>query len=366
MIPIAKPFIGDEEIKAVTDVLRSGIIAQGPKVRQLEETFAQFCKTKYGIAVNNGTSALHVALHSIGVKQGDEVITTPFTFISTATSILMQNANPIFVDIDENTFNINWGKIEEKITEKTKAIITVDLFGHLCDYDEIMKIAKNNGLIVIEDAAQAIDAEYKNNKSGSFGDISTFSFYATKNITCGEGGMVTTNNKDFAESAKLFRQHGRSKMTSYEYTNLGYNYRMTDISASMLLEQLKKIDIITKKRIENAKYLSKGLTKITGITIPIIKKDHKHAFHQFTLKVGEDFKLERQELMEKLKEKGIGCGIYYPKPLHLLEHFKKFGYKKGDFPVAEKMSQQVISLPVHPSVTKEQLDHIINIFRELE
>jgi len=365
MIPIAKPYIGDEEIKAVSDVLKSGIIAQGPKVRELEEKFARFCGTKYAIAVNSGTAALHTALHVIGINQGHEVITTPFTFISTATTILMQGAKPIFIDIDEDTFNINPEKIKDKISEKTKAILTVDLYGHLCDYDKISKIAKENNLLVMEDSCQALDAEFNGKKAGSFGDIGNFSFYATKNITCGEGGILTTNHKEYAENAKLFRQHGRSKMSGYEYITLGYNYRMTDICAAILLEQLKKIDTITKKRTENAEYLSNGLKKIKGIKTPIVEKGNKHVFHQYTIKVENDFKLSRDELMEYLSKKEISSAVYYPKPLHLLEHFKKLGYKEGDFPIAEKLSKQVLSLPVHPHLTKEQLDIIIKAFEEV-
>jgi len=366
MIPIAKPFLDDNEIKAVSEVLKSGIIAQGPKVRELEEKFARLCGTKYAVAVNSGTAALHTSLYVAGIKQGDEVITTPFTFIATANTILMQQAKPVFVDVDEGTFNIDANKIKEKISEKTKAIVTVDLYGLLCDYNNIGKVAKNNNMAVVEDACQAVNAESNGKKAGSFGNISAFSFYGTKNITSGEGGMITTNNEEYAENAKLFRQHGRSKMTSYEYLRLGYNYRTTDISAAILLEQLKKIEVITKKRIENAEYLTKGLAGIKGIKVPNVKKDGSHVFHQYTIRVLEDFKLNRDELNEYLSKKGIGTGIYYPKPLHLLPHLKKFGYKEGDFPIAEKLSNEVISLPVHPHLTKEQLDFIINAFGELE
>ena len=365
MIPIAKPYIGEEEIKAVTEVLKSGIIAQGPKVHELEDKFAKFCGTEYAVSVNSGTAALHTALHVAGIKQDDEVITTPFTFIATANTILMQRAKPVFVDIEKETFNIDPEKIKEKISDRTKAITTVDLYGQLCDYDRISEIAKKDDIAIVEDACQAVNAGYKGKKAGSFGNAAAFSFYATKNITCGEGGIITTNSKEYAENAKLFRQHGRSKMTAYEYTNLGYNYRMTDICAAMLLEQIKKVEFITQKRIENAGYLSKGLSKIKGIKIPSIKKGYRHVFHQYTIRVEEDFKFGRDELVEYLNNKGIGSAVYYPKPLHLCEHFKKFGYKEGDFPVAEKVSGQVLSLPVHPNVNKEQLDYIINVFKEI-
>ncbi|MEK6984701.1 MAG: DegT/DnrJ/EryC1/StrS family aminotransferase [Nanoarchaeota archaeon] len=366
MIPIAKPFISDEEIKAAADVLNSGFIAQGAKVGIFEELFARLCGTKHAIALNSGTAALHTALKAAGIKQGDEVITTPFTFIATANTILMQGAKPVFADIDEETFNICPSNIEQKITKKTKAIISVDLFGHLCDYDSINEIANKHELVVIEDSCQAVNAEYKGKKAGSFGDAAAFSFYATKNITCGEGGALTTDNKDYAEASRLFRQHGRSGMQEYEYIGLGFNYRMTDICAAILIEQLKKLDLITEKRIENAEYLSKGLSKVKGIRNPIVKKGFKHVFHQYTIKVEDNFKLNRNELINYLKEKGIGSAVYYPQPLHLCSHIRSLGYKKGDFPISERLSQKVVSLPVHPSLTKEQLNHVIGAFGELE
>jgi len=366
MTPIAKPFLGDEEIRAVSDVLKSGFIAQGPKIEKFEELFAKLCGTKYAVAVNSGTAALHTALKAAGIGSGDEVITTPFTFIATANTILMQGAKPVFADIDGETFNIDPKKIKQNITKRTKAIVTVDLFGHLCDYDEIKEIAERNKLIVIEDACQAINAEYNRKKAGAFGDIAAFSFYATKNITCGEGGAITTGNTEFADESKLLRQHGRSTMQEYDYVGLGYNYRMTDISAAILLEQLKKLDFITKKRIENAAYLSNELGKIKGIKVPVVKKGHKHVFHQYTIKIKDSFRLKRDELIKNLDKKGIGCGIYYSKPLHLCRHIKRLGYKNGDFPVAEESSEQVVSLPVHPHLTKEDLNNIINAFKELE
>ena len=364
MIPIAKPFIGEEEIQAVTKVIRSGMIAQGPKVRELEEKFAKLCGTKHAIATNSGTAALHTSLHVAGIRQGDEVITTPFTFIATANTIMMQQAKPVFADIDEETLNINPEEIKKQITEKTKAIETVDLYGRLCDYDKINKIAKYNDLIVVEDACQAVNAALNGKKAGNLGNIAAFSFYGTKNITCGEGGMITTNDDAYAENAKLFRQHGRSKMTSYEYTDLGYNYRTTDINAAMLLEQLKKLDEITRKRIKNASYLNDVLKNIDGIRIPNFKNDQSHVFHQYTIVVEDNFRQTRDELAESLNKKGISSAVYYPKPLHLLEHFKKLGYKEGQFPIAEKLSKQVLSLPIHPHLTQEQLSTIASAIKE--
>lgn len=364
MIPIAKPFIGNEEKKAVLEVLDSGLIAQGPKVAEAEEKLAYTCSTRHAVLLNSGTAGLHTSLHVAGIGKDDEVITTPFTFIATANTIMMQSAKPVFADIELDTFNIDPKSIEEKITKKTKAIITVDLYGHLCDYVEIKKIADEHGFIVIEDACQAIGAEYNKKVAGSFGHMGIFSFYATKNITCGEGGAIVTDNKEYAEKAKLFRQHGMSALGAYDYNDAGYNYRTTDINAAILLEQLKKLDKITKKRIENAKFLGDNLENISGIQIPVVKKGHKHVFHQYTIKVNK-FKLSRDKLVEYLKKKGIGCSIYYPRPLHLCESFTKLGYKKGDFPVAEEASETVLSLPVHPSLKQKELKFIVDSIKNI-
>ena len=364
MIPIARPFISEEEKRAVIEVLDTGMLAQGPKVNEFENKLANFCKLKFACALNSGTAGLHTALHVIGVKKGDEVITTPFTFIATANSILMQGAKPVFVDINPDTFNIDSGCIEDSITKNTKAIMTVDLYGNLCCYREINRIAKDNRLFVIEDACQAIGAEFKHKKAGSFGDIGVFSFYATKNITCGEGGAIVTNNGNYAKKTKLFRQHGMSALGIYDYNDIGYNYRMSDINAAILIEQLKKIDMLTKKRIENARYLSEELSGISGIHAPHVEKGFKHVFHQYTIKV-KGFKLSRDKLFNYLRKKGIGCNIYYPKPLHLCKKFRKIGYKKRDFPIAEKISKEVLSLPVHPLLNKDELNFVVKTIKEI-
>ena len=365
MIQITRPFIGKEEKKALIEVIDSGIIAQGPKVKKAEEKLAEYCGTKHAVLLNSGTAGLHTALHVLGIDKDDEVITTPFTFIATANTILMQGAKPVFADVDPNTFNIDPKLIKEKITKKTKAIITVDLYGHLCDYNQINKIAKDNKLFVVEDSCQAIGAEFNGKKAGTFGDIGVFSFYATKNITCGEGGAVVTNNMYYADKSKLFRQHGMSALGTYDYNDVGYNYRMTDMNAAMLIEQLKKIELITKKRIENAEYLNKELGKIKGIKTPIIKKGNKHAFNQYTVRVDDNFKLSREELIGHLSKNEISSNVYYPKPLHLCGNFRKLGYKEGDFPVAEKLSKQALSLPVHPNLTKDDIIKITNAIKEV-
>src|SRR3990167_6008515 len=245
MITISDPVIDNNEIKAVTKVFCSRQITQGKIVYNLEDIFAKFCGTKYAVATNSGTSALHTALYAIGIRPGDEVITTPFTFVATANAILMVGATPVLIDIDPKTYNLDPQKIEKAVTKKTRAIIAVNLYGQPADFDEINKIAKKHKLIVVEDAAQSVNTTYKTKRSGSFGDISCFSFYATKNITCGEGGMITTNNKSYFQKAKQFINHGQKTNGIYEYVDIGLNLRMTDIEAAILLEQLKKVDWIT-------------------------------------------------------------------------------------------------------------------------
>ncbi|MBN2459168.1 DegT/DnrJ/EryC1/StrS family aminotransferase [Candidatus Woesearchaeota archaeon] len=360
-VSIAKPFIGEEEKKAVLEVLDSRMLAQGEKVKKLEQEFAKLCGAKNAVAVSNGTAALHACLHAVGVKAGDEVITTPFSFVATANAILMMGAKPVFVDVDEKSFNIDASKIEEKVTPRTRAIIPVDLYGLPHDYDKLKKIADKHGLYIVEDACQAVNASLDGVKAGCLGDIAAFSLYATKNIVSGEGGMVTTDNPKFAEKVKRFRHHGQDEKDRYIYHELGYNYRMTDLQAAIALCQLAKVEDFTAQRIRNAKKLSAGLKGLKGVVLPVVSNNACHVFHQYTIKVGG--KMKRDELAKKLDDNEIGTGIFYPKPLHLHPHLAKFGYKAGDFPVAEKLCSQVLSLPVHPLVSSDDIDRIIEVVR---
>ena len=362
MIPIAKPLIGEEEKNAVMEVLNSGVIVQGPKVKELEENFAKLCSTKFAVAVNSGTAAIHTALYAAGIKEGDEIITTPFTFVASANPIVMVGAKVIFADIKEDTFNIDPEDILKKITPKTKAIIVVNLYGQPADYSKIKSIAKEHDLVIIEDACQSVGAKINNQMSGSLGNVATFSLYATKNIVCGEGGILTTNDENIYALAKRFRHHGQDKKSRYEYLDLGYNYRLTDIHAAIAIEQLKKLNGFTEKRIRNAHLLIDGLYNVNGLIVPVIKNNTKHVFHQFTIKVNAQ---KRESIISHLKSKGIGCGIYYPLPLHLHPHFLKLGYQKGDFPIAERICNEVISLPVHPGLSVEEINYIIKTLREV-
>jgi len=359
MIPIAKPLIGDREKYLVNEVIDSGMLAQGPKVKLLEEKMITLCGTKFAVAVSSGTAAIHAALNAAGIGPGDEVITTPFTFVATASPILMVGAKPVFADIKEDTFNIDPKSVENKITDKTKAIIPVDLFGQAYNYKRLKEIADKYNLKIIEDACQAINGSLDGNKTGTLGDISAFSFYATKNMISGEGGIVLTDNEEYAELVKRFRHHGQSEKTKYEYHSLGYNYRMTDLHAAIGIAQIEKIEEFTNKRIENAKLLTEGLKDINGITIPYVKQNTKHVFHQYTIKT--EF---RDKIIEAFKKNEIGFGIFYPKPLHMFPLFSKLGYKEGDLPVAEKVSKEVLSLPVHPSVSKHDIQKIISVIKE--
>lgn len=360
MINVSKPIIEKEEIDAVMEVMKSGMLAQGPRVKELENEFAKFCEADFAVAFNSGTAAIHSGLYALGVKAGDEVITTPFTFVATANPILMLGAKVVFCDIREDDFNIDPDKAEEKITQNTKAILPVDLFGQVYDYNKLEKISAGHNLKILEDACQAVGAEQSGKKAGKFGNIGAFSLYATKNIMSGEGGVVVTDDEDLAEKCRRFRHHGQSEQTKYEYWDIGFNYRMMDLQAAIGLAQLKKVEIFNAKRIENAKKLSHELADIKGLVLPQVLEGNKHVFHQYTIRVTENFKSTRAEFTAYLKEQGIGSGIYYPKPLHLHPHFLKMGFKEGDFPVAERLSTEVLSLPVHPSLTEDELNLIIN------
>jgi len=355
MIPIAKPIIGEDEISAVTAVLRSGIIAQGRKVEDFEGAFAEFVGTKYAVAVNSGTAALHIALLVHGIGEGDEVITSPFTFIATANSILFTGARPVFADIEDDSFNIAPDSIAEKITPRTKAVMPVHLYGQPCDMKGMMRIAQERGLIVIEDACQAHGSEYEGKKVGSFG-TGCFSFYPTKNMTTGEGGMITTNDEAIAQKARMIKSHGQRERYLHEI--LGYNYRMTDIAAAIGLCQLGKLEEFNSKRMENARFLTKELSGIKGLVPLKVKTNVRHVFHQYTVRITRDFGISRDELRQKLMNEGVATEVYYPLPIHKQPLYQNLGY--NDYlPNSEKAAREVLSLPVHPSLTKEDLENIV-------
>ncbi len=352
MINVASPQIGDEEFEAVKAVMQSGMLAQGKKVAELEEKFAEYCGAKHGIAVGNGTQALHIALLSMGIGKGDEVITTPFSFVASATSILFTGAKPVFADVDPKTFNISPDSIAEKINPRTKAVMPVHIFGLPADMDRINKLATQHGLKVLEDSCQAHGAAIDGKRVGSMGDCAGFSFYPTKNMTTGEGGMITTNDDGIDNLARKFRNHGMADRYVYEF--LGYNFRMTDIAASIGIVQLSKLEEMTKARIANAAYLTKGLSA-KGIETPYVPDSYRHVFHQYTIRIQE-----RERVARSLKDKGVGSGIYYPKPLHKFDLLADYGGKGLEN--SERAAEEVLSLPVHPGLSREDLDKIIDSF----
>jgi len=356
MIPISKPYIGEAEKRAVLEVWESGMLAQGPRVANLEEEFARVCGVKHAIATSSGTTALHLALLANDIGPGDEVITTPFTFIASANSILFTGANPVFVDIDEETFNIDPREVEKAITPKTKAIMPVHLYGYVCDMDALQDIADRHGLQIIEDACQAVGATFKGQTAGSFG-AGVFSLYATKNIMSAEGGMVTANNDAIAEKCRMIRNHGMKRR--YYHDMLGYNFRMTDLHAAIGLAQVNRLADFSAKRRANAAYLN---AHIESVITPKVKDGYEHVWHQYTIRV--DGKRDRDAAMKQLNDAGIGTGVFYPIPAHEQNYMREI---VGDIalPVAEGLAREVISLPVHPQLSQADLEKIVDEVNKL-
>jgi perosamine synthetase len=354
MISISKPIIGDEEKQAVLEVLESGMLAQGKYTALLETKFAAASGTEHAIATSSGTTALQVALMAHGLGEGDTVITTPFTFIATVNSILSVGAKPVFVDIDAATFNIDPNLIEAAITPSTKAIVVVHLYGQICEMDSILAIAEKHNLAVIEDAAQAVGAEYKGKRAGSFG-TGCFSLYATKNVMSGEGGMITTNDPDYDHLCRMIRNHGMQKR--YHHEMIGYNFRISDLHSAIGSVQMDRLDDITKKRQANAEYLNEH---IESVIKPTVSAGNKHVWHQYTIRV-PDANLDgstRDAAVKQLTDQGVGTGIFYPIPAHKHAYLRDYGIDEISLPVAEKAAAEVISLPIHPQLTRQDLEKI--------
>lgn len=360
MISIAKPIITDEEKKAVMEVLSTGQLASGKYVEIFEDMFKSYLGCKYAVCTNSGTAALHAALVGANIGEGDLVITTPFSFIATSNAILYVGAKPLFVDIEENTFNIDPDKIENLIKntkEKIKAMVIVHLFGNPCNMDAITKICSKYNIILIEDCAQAHGAEFNHKRVGTFGMASAFSFYPTKNITCGEGGMVVTNDEKVYNSVKEFINHGQTQR--YKHDTLGYNYRMTNIGAAIGIEQLKKLDMFNDIRVSNANKYLKDLS--TGkFILPTASSNAKHVFHQFTIRCKDN----RDKIIDLLEKSGIGYGVYYPITIPRQPLYKSLKLS-GDYPISEKVSGEVLSIPVHPALSEGDINNVIRALNSL-
>jgi dTDP-4-amino-4,6-dideoxygalactose transaminase len=361
MINISKPQLGKEEEQAVINVLRSGKLIQGEQVEAFEKEFAAFSGAKEGVAVENGTSALIVALTAAGVGPGDEVITTPFTFIATANAISFVGAKPVFVDVNAQTFNLDPSRVEEAVTPKTKALLPVHIYGLMADMEKLSTIAKKHSLVIIEDSAQAHGGAIDGKKAGSWGDAATFSFYPSKNMTTGEGGMITTSDEQIAHKARVFRNQGGSKQ--YEHEMIGFNFRMTEIEAAMGREQLKKLPGFTEKRIANAKFFNEQLAAVKGVTTPVVPSGYTHVYHQYTIKVEKPYPLTRDQLLEKLQNAEIGARVYYPKLLSEEKVYQNAARK--DLSTAAAVHDVVLSLPVHAALTQSDLEKIVEVIKNV-
>jgi len=351
-IPVAKPDIGKDEIEAVIETMRSGWVTQGKKVEEFEESFAKYCGVKYGVAVSSGTAALHIALDSLGIKKGDEVITTPLSCVATTNPIVYLNAKPIFVDVEPETLNMDTALIEERITPKTKAILPVHLFGHPVDLDPLMELAQKHGLCVVEDAAHAHGAKYKGKRVGSFGQVSCFSFYADKNITSVEGGMALTNDAELAEKMRMLRSFGMHKHKKFYHPLLGYNYKMSDIHAAIGLVQMQKLDKFIQRRRENVKYLNKQLAHLN------LKLPHEQSY-AFSVYYAYHILTERgkNKIVEFLEKSGIETR---PLVAFIPEQppYRRYAHSLNDCAIAKKAHQQGFYISNFPNLTKAELNYI--------
>jgi dTDP-4-amino-4,6-dideoxygalactose transaminase len=348
VIPIARPQMGEDEKSRVWEAMASGSLAQGPRVLEFEERFAAFIGSGHAVATSSGTTALHLALLGYGIGPGDEVITVPFTFIASANSILYTGARPAFVDIGEHDFTMDAAQVEAAITPRTRAIMPVSLYGQPADMPAITEIAERHGLAVVEDACQAHGAAIGDRKSGTWG-AGTFSFYPTKNMTTGEGGMLTTHDAELADRVRLLREHGMK--VRYHHDVVGYNFRMTDIAAAIGLAQLPKLAAFNDRRRAIA---ARYDVELRGVAIPVVPPDVTHVYHQYTIRVNR-----RDEFAERLKERGVGSAIYYPIPVHRQKPFVALGYGGESYPVTDRLTEEVLSIPVHPSLSDDEVAQVI-------
>jgi perosamine synthetase len=374
-IPYGRQWIDEKDIQAVVDTLRSDWLTTGPKVSEFEQAVADFVGAKEAVAVNSGTAALHATMYAVGVGPGDEVILPPMTFVATANCIVFQGGTPVFTDVNPDNLLIDPVQIEEKITSKTKAIIAVDYAGHPCDYDALRHIADKNGIFLIADACHALGASYKGKMIGFLADMTAFSFHPVKHITTGEGGMVVTDDAEFAEKMQRFRNHGitrdvhqrRSQGTwSYEMVDLGYNYRITDSQCALGKSQLDKLAGWIKRRREIARQYDEALAKIPTIAPLHVKSDVYHAYHLYVCLINLTLlNTDRDAILKKLNAKGIGVNVHYI-PVHLHPFYQNnFATKPGLCPVAEKAYEGLISLPIFPRMTDQEINAVISSVEEV-
>jgi perosamine synthetase len=366
-IPLARPDITEREIEAVVNVLRSPYLSLGPKLEEFEQRLAEYVGVKYAVVVNSGTSALHLIIKALKIGDNDEVITTPFSFVASANCILFERATPVFVDIDPLTLNIDPHLIDAQITDRTKAILAVDVFGHPADWDRLRKIAEEYDLRLIEDAAEALGAEYKGEKAGSLADGAIFGFYPNKQITTGEGGAILTDDEEMVELCRSLRNQGRSSKDGWlEHSRLGYNYRLSDINCALGIVQLERVDELLGKRARVAQFYNERLQEVEGIEIPYTSPDVRRGWFVYVIKLNDVFTKEaRNKIINELREKGIECSNYFA-PLHLQQFYRdKFGYTEGNFPVTERIAERTIALPFYGNITEKAIDYVCDNLRRL-
>ena len=375
-LPFHRPDIGDAEIQAAVDTLRSGWLTTGAKVKKFEADFAGYLGCSHAVAVNSGTAALHLALEAVGIKEGDEVIVPTMTFAATAEVVFYLKACPVLVDCRPDTLNIDADAIEQKITSKTKAIIPVDIAGHPCEYGKILEVARSYNLKVIEDAAHALPATYRNQKVGGISDITCFSFYATKTITTGEGGMATTENAEWANRMRIMSLHGISldawdRYTDkgswyYEIISPGYKYNLTDIAAALGVEQLKRCDEFYRARQRIAGHYREGFADLAEIQVPTCQPDVQHSWHLYIIQLNLDrLKINRRDFIKALKSQSIGTSVHFI-PLHLHPFYRdSLGYKPEDCPQASAVFERIVSLPIYPKMTDDDVRRVIGAVKKL-
>ena len=361
-IPIARVELTDDEIEAAVEVLRSGQLIQGPQTRALEAAFAETVGARHAVAVSSGTSALHI-VYSALFEPGDEVLVPAFSHISTASMVSLAGCTPVFCDIDPQTYTLDVGDARKRITPNTRGIVPVHLFGNACEVDGIVELARDRDLRIVWDAAQAHGTRYRGADVGSFDDAATYSFYPTKNMVTGEGGMITTNDDDLAEQCRLLRSHGQTE--KYYHPSLGYNYRMTDVESAIGLKQLEKLDDRVAARRRNAERITQGLSDLAEVQTPVVSEGVEHSYHQYTIALDlEALTCSRNEFGNALQDLGIGNGVHYPRPLHRQPAFEeRLGVTS--LPISEGLAERVLSLPVHPTLTSAELDRVIRGVRDV-
>jgi perosamine synthetase len=364
MIPVNMPLMGKEEINAVTRVLKTGVLTgrlgSGPMAKQFEDDFSRFAEAKHAIAVNSGTAALHMSLWARDIKAGDEVILPSFTFIATAEAVSLVGAKPVFVDIKPDTYNIDPEKIKPAITKKTRAIMPVDLYGLPAEMDKIREIADKRNLLIVEDAAQAHGASCRGKPPGHFADAACWSLYASKNMTTGEGGMITTNDDEYAEKLRLLRSHGEKE--EYKAALLGHNYRMPEIEAAIGVEQLKKLPAFVEKRRKNAAALTEKLSDVKLLVLPVEPRGFRSSWYLYTVRIRKGTAKDREIIIRSLRKRGVGAGVYYHTPIHLMPYYSK--HAKCHLPETEKAAEQVFSLPVHPGLKATEDNYVARAVKQ--